>query len=229
MEMDQPITGRIGRLKIMSKIEDMLAVYFISGTQDIIKGSLFSVLEEALQAGITCFQYREKGTGSLTNPIEIEETARKCQQLCQKYKVPFLVNDDVELALKIGSDGIHVGQGDQAIEEVVELFQGKIVGLSCETQKHVELANQFSEISYYGIGPVFGTISKADAVQPIGLEKLDRYAKISEKPVVAIGGISTKNSQAVLNTAVAGVSVISAITRAESISQAVHRLKQISK
>jgi thiamine-phosphate pyrophosphorylase len=224
--MDQLITGRIERLKTMSKAEEMLAVYFISGTQDIVKGSLFSVLEEALKAGITCFQYREKGKGSLSNPVEIEETARTCQLLCQKYKVPFLINDDVELALKIGADGVHVGQGDQAIEEVLELFHGKIVGLSCETQEHVEIANQLSEISYYGIGPVFGTISKADAVQPIGLDKLDRYAKLAEKPVVAIGGISMKNGQEVLNTAVAGVSVISAITRAESISEAVHAFKR---
>ncbi|KAF1298838.1 thiamine-phosphate diphosphorylase [Enterococcus sp. JM4C] len=210
----------------MTKIEEMLAVYFIAGTQDIVQGNLFSVLEEALQAGITCFQYREKGAGSLTEPSEIEETARKCQELCRAYKVPFLINDEVELALKIGADGVHVGQSDQAIEEVLRLFDGKIVGLSCETAAHVEKANQLPGISYYGIGPVFGTVSKADAVQPIGVEKLADYARLAQKPVVAIGGISLENGQEVLATGVQGVSVISAITRAESIEEAVEGLKK---
>lgn len=204
----------------------MLAVYFIAGTQDIVQGDLFSVLEQALKAGITCFQYREKGKGSLRNPVEIEETAKKCQYLCHEYNVPFLVNDDVKLALKIGADGVHVGQGDKAIQEVLALFSGKIVGLSCETKQHVKAANLLSEISYYGIGPVFGTISKADAVQPIGAEKLDIYAKIAEKPVVAIGGISTNNCQEILKTAVAGVCVISAITHAACIDEVVHALKK---
>ncbi|WP_438760089.1 thiamine phosphate synthase [Enterococcus sp. AZ194] len=208
----------------MNKIEKMLQVYFIAGTQDIVQGTLFSVLEEALQAGITCFQFREKGAGSLNDPTEIEETAKKCQELCQAYNVPFLVNDNVELALKLGADGVHVGQSDQEIQEVLRLFAGKIVGLSCETAEHIEKANQLTEITYYGVGPVFGTISKADAVQPIGVKTLDTYARKALKPVVAIGGISLDNCQEVLATAVSGISVISAITRAESISQAVATL-----
>lgn len=80
-----------------------LAVYFIAGTQDIVRGTLPGVLEEALKAGITCFQYREKGAGSLQTASERKEMALECQQLCTKYQVPFIINDDVALALEIGA------------------------------------------------------------------------------------------------------------------------------
>lgn len=210
----------------MGDIKEMLSVYFIAGTQDIANGDLPNVLEEALKAGVTCFQYREKGRGCLVQPEAKKKMAKTCQQLCRQYRVPFLINDDVVLALDIDADGIHVGQKDQAIEEVLSLFSDKIVGLSCHDEREVLVANELGKISYYGIGPVYGTISKEDAEQPIGLVRLQELAEKSHKPVVAIGGINMENAQSVLTANVDGISVISVITKAKDISEAVKQLKQ---
>ncbi|OJG27902.1 thiamine-phosphate pyrophosphorylase [Enterococcus caccae] len=210
----------------MKNSKEIVSVYFIAGTQDIQSGHLLDVLEQALKAGITCFQYREKGEGSIENPNAKMRTAKQCQLLCQQYNVPFLINDDVALALEIGADGIHVGQTDQAIKNVLSLFSGKIVGLSCHDEKEVKAANKLPEITYYGIGPVYGTQSKKDAQRPIGLMKLQKLVELAEKPVVAVGGISTENVHSVLKTTVDGVSVISAITQANQIEDAVRTLKR---
>lgn len=209
----------------MQKNKSFLEVYWIAGTQDIPGGSLPKILEEALESGITCFQYREKGKGSLQNKADRKEMARICQNLCRKYQVPFIVNDDVELALEIEADGIHVGQEDQNILDVQPLFKGKIVGLSCYDEKEINAANQLEELSYYGIGPVFGTVSKEDAKPPIGVEKLRELVNKAARPAVAVGGINTNNITDVLHANVAGAAVISVITRAAAISRTVEQLK----
>ncbi|OJG93213.1 thiamine-phosphate pyrophosphorylase [Enterococcus silesiacus] len=204
----------------------MLSIYFIAGTQDIESGYLPDVLESALRAGITCFQYREKGKGSLEHPDAKKKMAKICQQLCKQYQVPFLINDDIALALEIDADGVHVGQKDQEIKTVLALFSNKIVGLSCHDEREVLTANELAGITYYGIGPVFGTLSKADAEEPIGLKKLTELKGKACKPVVAIGGINSENVQSVIGTQVDGISVISAITLAKDISKAVGKLTQ---
>lgn len=204
---------------------DYLPVYFIAGTQDIVSGELPELLEQALKAGVTCFQFREKGVGSIGEAGQRKVLAAECYELCQKYDVPFIVNDDVELALALDADGIHVGQEDQAIEEVLRLFPGKIVGLSCYNKEEIVAANQLKGISYYGIGPVFGTISKSDAKPPIGIKQLDVLARLAKRPSVAIGGISIETVAAIQETAVAGSAVISAITRSEEINSTINKLK----
>ncbi|WP_209558260.1 thiamine phosphate synthase [Enterococcus larvae] len=204
---------------------EYLGVYLIAGTQDVADGNLPQLLEQALLAGVTCFQYREKGLGSLQQKEQREATARACQKLCRKYKIPFIINDDVELALAIGADGIHVGQEDQHIEEVLRLFADRIVGLSCYDEKEITEANQLTAISYYGIGPVFGTISKADAKPPIGVKKLGELAVLAEKPSVAIGGISTINIGEIKKTTVAGSAVISAVTQSDDINETIKKIK----
>lgn len=208
----------------MRNPEEYLRVYLIAGTQDIVEGDLPTLLEDALKAGITCFQLREKGLGSLIEKEQRKSLALACQALCQRYDVPFIINDDVELALEIEADGIHVGQEDQAIEEVLRLCPDKIVGLSCYDEQEVIAANRLPEISYYGIGPVFGTISKADAKPPIGIEKLAELSSSAKKSVVAIGGISTENRAALSKTKVAGLAVISAVTRSENIASTIKKL-----
>lgn len=226
MEMGLPIIGPTERLNLMTKVTEMLAVYFIAGTQDCKEGQLLVVLEEALKDGITCFQYREKGAGSLTDANQRKAMALACQKLCREYNVPFIINDEVDLALAIQADGIHVGQEDQNIQEVLRLFPDKIVGLSCYDEKEVQHANQLAGISYYGIGPVYGTISKADAKPPIGVEKLAQLTELAIKPVVAIGGISVANRKNLISTKIVGVSVISALTTAPNIAAAISKLKE---
>lgn len=139
-----------------------LAVYFIAGTQDIVRGTLPSVLEEALKAGITCFQYREKGAGSLQTASERKEMALECQKLCAKYQVPFIINDDVALALEIGADGIHVGQTDEAIRQVIASCSGKMkIGLSVHSVSEAKEAERLGEVDYIGVGTNFSNDFKS--------------------------------------------------------------------
>ena len=148
-----------------------LRLYFIAGTQDVVSDtSLKDILTEALEAGITLFQYREKGPGSLTGEEKVNE-AKALQQLCHQYDVPFIVNDDVALAKAIDADGIHVGQDDVEVAQFAEQFEGKIIGLSVGNVEEYQQSD-LSHVDYIGVGPMYTTISKADAEAPVGPEMI---------------------------------------------------------
>lgn len=209
------------------QLKKALQIYFIAGTQDT-NGSylqLLNVLDKALTAGITCFQYRKKGANSLKKSLERKRMARACQRLCRKHQVPFIINDDIELALEIDADGIHVGQNDEAISKVIQKNPNKIIGLSCHNVTEITYANTFKEISYYGIGPIFPTSSKLDADKPLGLDQLKTMVAVAKKPTVAIGGISIKNAVDIWQSNADGLAIISAITQAENLEETIELLK----
>ncbi len=202
----------------------MLKIYFIAGTQDVPRDKLLPILETSLQSGITCYQFREK---ELANPDEIELLAKSCQKLCRKYSVPFFINDDVSLALKIGADGIHVGQDDMAISDVIASCAGKMkIGLSVNTLEQAKNATKYEQLDYIGVGPIFETSSKVDAKPTTGLELLRdiRQSGIT-LPMVAIGGITSGQMKEIRKAGAQGVAVISAITRSENIAQTVANFK----
>ena len=97
--------------------KELLKLYFICGTTTCLGKDLYTVVEDALKGGITLFQFREKGEGALEGSEKVE-LAIKLQDLCKKYNVPFIVNDDIELALEIDADGVHVGQDDLGVDEI---------------------------------------------------------------------------------------------------------------
>lgn len=201
----------------------ILEVYFIMGTANCLKDPL-ETIEHALKAGITCFQLREKGNTRLTG-IAYEKFAAACQRLCQKYHVPFIVNDDVELAIRLNADGIHVGQDDVAISTFRERVKDMIVGVSVHTLAEMELAVQ-SGADYVGIGPIYDTISKPDAKAPAGLHFLRAIReKYPDFPMVGIGGISEKNAQEVRQAGADGISVISVICQSKDIGRTIHHLR----
>ncbi|WP_439259677.1 thiamine phosphate synthase [Lonepinella sp. BR2930] len=221
-------------MKNKQKIQQMLSVYFIAGTQDCqhLAGNpaqnLLSILQQALRAGITCFQFRDKGKNSLENqPDQQKQLAKQCLSLCRQYDVPLIINDNVALAVEIGADGIHVGQTDMAIQQVLQHTQNKlIIGLSTNNLAQVLAAQQQAEIDYIGIGPIFPTGSKADHSAILSVEfveKLKDYALT--KPFVVIGGINQYNAHTLKQAGADGVAVISAITQAENIQTAVEKLK----
>ncbi|MER2153004.1 MAG: thiamine phosphate synthase [Solibacillus sp.] len=196
--------------------------YFVMGTINCNRDPLL-VLEEALQAGITVFQLREKGKNALKGDAYIQ-FARQCQKLCQTYKVPFLINDDVELAFTLNADGIHVGQEDTEVEKFRSFAKNKIVGVSVHTMEQLELAIA-NGADYAGIGPIYETTTKDDARAPVGLTLLeDAKSKFPKFPIVAIGGISTENSFILRQTGVNGVAVISAISHSNNIKETVNML-----
>lgn len=210
-------------------IKNKLNVYFIAGSQDVKNGDLLPVLEEALHAGITMFQFREKGSNSfIHNPKMKRELAIQCQALCQKYNIPFIINDDVELAISIKADGIHVGQEDTPIEEVLKrVNRDTIVGLSTSNEQEVAEAEKIEGLDYIGLGPVFTTASKEDTKPELGIKGLkDIIGRGRKRPIVAIGGLSIENVSDVRKSGVDGLAVISAITKSNNIFETIERLKE---
>ncbi|MGL2649751.1 thiamine phosphate synthase [Helicobacter pylori] len=208
---------------------DCLKLMFVAGSQDFyhIKGdrtnALLDTLELALQSKITAFQFRQKGDLALQDPVEIKRLALECQKLCQKYGVPFIINDEVRLALELKADGVHVGQEDMAIEEVVTLCQKRLfIGLSVNTLEQALKACHLDSVSYLGVGPIFPTPSKKDK-QVVGVELLKKIKDSGvKKPLIAIGGITMHNALKLREYG--GIAVISAITQAKDKALAVEKL-----
>ncbi|MEE8825463.1 thiamine-phosphate synthase [Lentilactobacillus sunkii] len=209
----------------------MLRAYFIAGTQDIKDKSktLQEVAKQAMEAGITAFQYREKGPGSLSGSAR-DEMAADLREMCSDYEIPFIVDDDVDLAIKTKADGIHVGQKDERVAKVIEqVGNDMFVGLSCDTKEQIDVASHIHGISYLGSGPVFPTGSKADADPVIGVDGLAELVKVSKLPIVAIGGITEENIVELPKTGAAGVSVISMIAQSDDIFRTVKVINETFK
>ncbi|MCQ2698188.1 thiamine phosphate synthase [Helicobacter pylori] len=211
---------------------DCLKLMFVAGSQDFyhIKGSkndrinaLLDTLELALQSKITAFQFRQKGDLVLQDPVEIKRLALECQKLCKKYGVPFIINDEVRLALELKADGVHVGQEDMAIEEVITLCKKRLfIGLSVNTLEQALKARHLDGVAYLGVGPIFPTPSKKDK-QVVGVELLKKIRDSGvKKPLVAIGGITMHNASKLCEYG--GIAVISAITQAKDKALAVEKL-----
>ncbi len=210
-----------------------LKLMFVAGSQDFyhIKGgkndrinALLDTLELALQSKITAFQFRQKGDLALQDPVEIKQLAMKCQKLCQKYGTPFIINDEVRLALELKADGVHVGQEDMAIEEVITLCKKRqFIGLSVNTLEQALKARHLDHIAYLGVGPIFPTPSKKDAKEVVGVELLKKIKDSGvKKPLIAIGGITMHNASKLQKFS--GIAVISAITQAKDKALAIEKL-----
>lgn len=189
---------------------EMLHCYLIGGSQDVEHDPTKFILKltTACQAGITAFQFREK-----SNLVEYDVYALGFQvrTICSQFQVPLFVDDNLELAQKINADGIHVGQKDQPIEEVIKAAgHDLMIGYSCNTVAQVEHANQV-QVDYIGSGPIYPTKSKADADPALGVKELGNLVQISRHPVVAIGGITPTKVPEVLTSGCAGISAIAGI------------------
>lgn len=198
-------------------IKERLALYFIMGSTNTGMQDPIHVLECALRGGITCFQLREKGMGAKSGE-ELLEFARRCQMLCKEYGVPFIVNDDVELALKLDADGVHVGQDDELAAIVRKrIGTGKVLGVSAHTMDEVLTAIE-AGADYIGMGPVYPTTSKLDAKPVAGTQFIQTIrSAFPDLPIVGIGGITVQNFAPVFAAGANGVSVISAIASAEDV------------
>ncbi|WRD29627.1 thiamine phosphate synthase [Helicobacter pylori] len=209
-----------------------LKLMFVAGSQDFyhIKGgkndrtnALLDTLELALQSKITAFQFRQKGDLALQDPVEIKQLALECQKLCQKYGTPFIINDEAKLALELKADGVHVGQEDMAIEEVITLCQKRqFIGLSVNTLEQALKARHLDAVAYLGVGPIFPTPSKKDK-QVVGVELLKKIRDSGvKKPLIAIGGITMHNASKLREYG--GIAVISAIAQAKDKALAIEKL-----
>ena len=203
--------------------KELLKLYFICGTTTCLGKDLYTVVEDALKGGITLFQFREKGEGALEGREKVE-LAIKLQELCKKYNVPFIINDDIELALEIDADGVHVGQDDLGVDEIRKLMPNKIIGLSIGNEEELK-QSKVEYVDYVGVGHVYVAQSKDDAGGAIGYEGLELMRRfLPQMPLVAIGGIQTQHIKDVMKTNVDGVSIISAISYSDNIEKTVREM-----
>ncbi|GAB2565287.1 thiamine phosphate synthase [Gracilibacillus alcaliphilus] len=198
---------------------NILQVYFIMGSNNC-DGNPLTVLEQALKGGVTLFQFREKGQDALTGTAK-KQLALHMKELCQRYQVPFIVNDDIELALEIGVDGVHVGQEDMPIQQVRKLVPDHwLIGVSATNRQEAVQALK-DGADYIGVGPIYATGTKADAKQPIGVDGVQQIRQqVGDLPIVAIGGIKQAHVSALIEAGADGVSIISAISQASHPEQA---------
>lgn len=205
----------------------MLQAYFIAGTQDVdSKADFLPTVERIVQSGATAFQFRNKGAVKTASRDEVVELARACHQITQKYQIPLFIDDDVDLALAVGAEGIHVGQKDERITSVLERVGDQmIVGLSCNTAAQITAANQLNGVDYLGTGTVYETNSKADAGNALGVDKLCELVQMSNFPVVAIGGITLERVAETVATGAAGIAAISMFIQMTDPAQQIAEIK----
>lgn len=204
--------------------KSMMLLYAVTDRAWTGKKSLYEQVEEALKNGATCVQLREK---ELDEEAFLKE-AIEIGKLCKAYQVPFIINDNVEIAVKCGADGVHIGQEDMAPSEVRSRVSGDmIVGVSAHTvEEAVEAVKNGAD--YLGLGAVFHTSTKAD-VEDMTAETLREICDAAEVPTVAIGGISQKNILKLKGSGVDGVAVVSAIFAAEDPGRATAELLALAK
>ena len=197
-----------------------LLLYAVTDRHWLNGETLYSQVEKALKGGATFIQLREK---KLDEGSFLEE-AKEIQKLCKEYNVPFVINDNVEIAKEIDADGVHVGQSDMEAQNVREILgDDKIIGVSAQTVEQALLAEKHGA-DYLGVGAVFKTGSKDDA-EEVSHDELERICKAVSIPVIAIGGITHDNVKELAGRGIVGIAVISAIFGQKAIENATKELK----
>ena len=186
--------------------------------------TLYQQVECALKGGVTCVQLREKDLPE----AEFLAEAREIGALCRAHGVPFIINDNVEIALACGADGVHVGQSDMEAGCVrAAVGEGMMIGVSARTVEEA-LAAQRAGADYLGVGAVFSTSTKLDA-ETVSHQTLKDICAAVDIPVTAIGGINRDNILELSGTGVDGVALVSAIFGAEDIENRCRELKELAR
>ncbi|MET1027777.1 MAG: thiamine phosphate synthase [Dongiaceae bacterium] len=197
-----------------------LSLYLVTDNALCGERGLQATVEAALAGGVSMLQYRAKDNELRTALAE----AAMLAELARRHKVPFIVNDRLDVALAVGADGLHVGQSDMP-SLIARRWLGpdKILGIS--VTREIEIATvDPAVVDYVGLGPVFATGTKSDAAVPLGLEKFHSLRQRIEMPVVAIGGIQREQASQVIAAGADGIAVVSAICAATDATAAARDL-----
>lgn len=198
-----------------------LLLYAVTDRSWLGEHTLYEQVEAAIRGGATFVQLREK---KLDQESFLAE-AREIQVLCRRHGVPFVINDNVEIAREIGADGVHVGQNDREAREVRAILgKDKIIGVSAQTVEQALLAQE-QGADYLGVGAVFLTGSKDDAVE-VDHQVLAQICQAVDIPVIAIGGITADNVICLKNSGICGIAVISAIFGKPDVEEAARTLRK---
>ena len=208
------------------KREDLarsLLLYAVTDRHWLGDRTLYDVVRESLEGGVTFLQLREKDLDEGT----FFDEAVKLQAMAKDYGVPFVINDNVDIAIKMNADGVHVGQHDMEAGDVRALIgPDKILGVSAQTVDQAVLAEKRGA-DYLGVGAVFPTGSKDDA-DDVSFETLKAICRAVSIPVVAIGGITLENTPDLAGSGICGIAVISAIYARDNIKEASAALRKAS-
>ncbi len=203
-------------------LRDALRLYLVADLA-VRPDDLPAVVEACIAAGVTCVQLRAKDA----EPDRVVDVARELRRVCSASQSPFIVNDDLDLALAVGADGVHLGVGDTAPEVAREAGgAGFIIGFSPETDEQIRQATGRG-VSYLGVGPLFGTATKIDAGAALGHRELARRLSLTELPSVAIGGIDATNAAVAIAAGADGVAVISSILKSGYPARASRELRSV--
>lgn len=210
--------------KRMFDIKKAMCLYAVTDRAWTERQTLIEQVEDAIKGGVTCVQLREKDMPD----DEFLKEALTIKEICKKYGVPFIINDNVEIAVKSGADGIHVGQSDMQAKNVRKLIGDEmILGVSAQTVEQA-LEAQNAGADYLGVGAVFHTDTKTDA-DDVSSETLKEICNAVNIPVVAIGGINKGNIMELKGTDIDGVALVSAIFAADNIEEECKELYTLSK
>ncbi|MDD7384439.1 MAG: thiamine phosphate synthase [Actinomycetaceae bacterium] len=224
--MDQSTHRQSGEVFPPLDLRHRLRLYLVTDSRWLAGRSLADVVRQAIEGGVTCVQFREKNVYAPLNPKERRQQAILVRDVCRRYSVPFLVDDDVDLAARVDADGVHIGQSDATVHAArAVLGRDKIIGVSAQTPQQA-LDAQESGADYLGVGALFATSSKDDAAT-VSFSTLHEICHAVRIPVVAIGGISPDNVAFLADSGIAGISVISAIMAAPDISTAARKLDRL--
>lgn len=197
-----------------------LLLYAVTDSRWTGRQTIYEQVEEAIKGGITFLQLREK---DLDEGSFLKE-AEKMRDLCRKNQIPFIINDNVDIALKTGADGVHVGQEDMEAQDVRKILgEDKIIGVSARTVEQAVKAQQ-QGADYLGVGSVFTTGTKLDAGH-VSYGTLKEICRSVTIPVIAIGGITKENVKELSGSGICGVAVVSALFAQEDIRKAAADLK----
>lgn len=197
-----------------------LSLYLVTQREGLSLEAFYQTVFEAVEGGVSVVQLREKGTPA----AEFLAIGKKLLKLLRPMGVPLIINDSVEIALSIGADGVHLGQGDGSAAEARRIL-GKeaIIGLSVETLEQARAA-ELLRLDYIAASPVFATPTKTDTSEPWGIEGLRELCCLTKFPVVSIGGINLSNIEDMILAGSAGACVVSAIINASSPREAARQL-----
>ena len=206
------------------KIKKAMQLYLVTDRHWLKAHSLYEDVEAAINGGVTCVQLREK---HLNHQLFVQE-AKELKELCNQNQIPLIINDNVEVMLEVDADGIHVGQSDMQAQDVRKLIgSDKVLGVSVQTVEQAITA-QNAGADYLGVGAVFPTGTKDDAIE-VDLATLQDICQHVDIPIVAIGGINQENLLQLKGSGIDGIAVVSAIMAAEDIIEATKQLKEKTK
>ncbi len=208
----------------MNFTKNDLLLYAVTDSSWTKNTSLDKQVEEAILGGATFVQLREKNLDFL----EFVALGKKVKLVTDKYNIPYVINDNIDVAIKVDADGVHIGQSDsELVEARKRLGNDKIIGVSVQTVKQAKLAEK-NGADYLGVGAIFTTKSKMDA-DDVSIDTLSDICKNVNIPVVAIGGINENNIEKLSKSGIFGVAIVSAIFASKDIKKSTSTLVEITK